>query len=58
MCGRVVYDVVLWLCDRFDEEAIAQVLLLLRNVGMQLRRDDPGALKSLIQLVKSKAAEG
>ena len=58
VCCRVVYDIVLWLCERFDEECVAQVLLLLRNVGMQLRRDDPSALKTLIQMVKSKAADG
>ncbi len=64
---------MLWLCEQFDEECIAQVraalnsravsrselqvLLLLRNVGSQLRRDDPGALKTLIELIKANAAK-
>eukprot|EP00658_Telonema_sp_P-2_P004281 TRINITY_DN11606_c0_g1_i3.p1 TRINITY_DN11606_c0_g1~~TRINITY_DN11606_c0_g1_i3.p1 ORF type:complete len:209 (-),score=60.52 TRINITY_DN11606_c0_g1_i3:164-790(-) len=54
---RLVYDVVIWLCESFNEESVAQILLLLKNIGFQLRSDDPAALKSLIQLAKTKAAE-
>ncbi|XDV18064.1 hypothetical protein PO909_023837 [Leuciscus waleckii] len=55
----LVFDILKKLVTRFSSKDIELVLLLLKNVGFALRKDDPLALKELISEAQRKAnAEG
>eukprot|EP00741_Cyanophora_paradoxa_P016539 tig00020927_g15969.t1 len=52
----VMYDVLRGLLARFCERAVDLLLLALRNCGVQLRHEDPGALKDAIVAMQGRAA--
>ncbi|TRY88693.1 hypothetical protein DNTS_026132, partial [Danionella cerebrum] len=55
----LVFDIIKKLVARFSSKDIELVLLVLKNVGFALRKDDPLALKELISEAQQKAsAEG
>lgn len=55
----LVFDILKKLVTRFSSKDIELVLLVLKNVGFALRKDDPLALKELISEAQRKAnAEG
>ncbi|KAM4706133.1 nucleolar MIF4G domain-containing protein 1 [Rhinophrynus dorsalis] len=53
----LVFDILKNLVSTFSERDIELVLLLLKNVGFSLRKDDALALKELICEVQSKASD-
>ncbi|XP_068091972.1 nucleolar MIF4G domain-containing protein 1 [Hyperolius riggenbachi] len=52
---RLVFDLLKLLVSTFTERDIELILLLLKNVGFSLRKDDALALKELISEAQSKA---
>ncbi|KAK2141331.1 hypothetical protein LSH36_1120g01062 [Paralvinella palmiformis] len=52
----LLFDILKKLTDNFGEKDIELLLLLLKNVGFGLRKDDPSALKELIIKVQQRAA--
>ncbi|XP_019538977.3 nucleolar MIF4G domain-containing protein 1 homolog [Aedes albopictus] len=55
--NKLIYDVIDQLLGKFNEKAVECILLVLRSIGFVLRKDDPLALKEMIQKVQKKAAE-
>ncbi|XP_077978502.1 nucleolar MIF4G domain-containing protein 1-like [Glandiceps talaboti] len=53
----LIYDIIKKLVEGFTERDIEMILLLLKNVGMSLRRDDSVSLKEVILQIQSKATE-
>ncbi|XP_075068220.1 nucleolar MIF4G domain-containing protein 1 [Mixophyes fleayi] len=51
----LVFDILKMLVSTFTERNIGLILLLLKNVGFSLRKDDAVALKELISEAQSKA---
>ncbi|KAG8573426.1 hypothetical protein GDO81_012402 [Engystomops pustulosus] len=54
--SRVVFDILKMLVSKFTERNIELLLLLLKNVGFSLRKDDALALKELICEAQTKAS--
>ncbi|XP_051960008.1 nucleolar MIF4G domain-containing protein 1 [Xyrauchen texanus] len=54
--GLLVFDILKKLVTRFSSRDIELVLLVLKNVGFALRKDDPLALKELISEAQRKAS--
>lgn len=52
----LVFDILKKLVTRFSSKDIELVLLVLKNVGFTLRKDDPLALKELISEAQRKAS--
>ncbi|TGZ53119.1 nucleolar MIF4G domain-containing protein 1 [Temnothorax longispinosus] len=52
---RLLYQILEKLAAKFTEKEIELILLILRTVGFQLRKDDPIALKELILNLQQKA---
>ncbi|KAI8515835.1 Nucleolar MIF4G domain-containing protein 1 [Branchiostoma belcheri] len=52
----LIYDIIRRLIDSFNERDIELILGVLRNVGFLIRKDDPAALKDVIQVISTKAA--
>lgn len=52
---RLLYQILEKLIAKFTEKEIELILLILRTVGFQLRKDDPIALKELILSLQQKA---
>ncbi|CAH1238640.1 NOM1 [Branchiostoma lanceolatum] len=52
----LIYGIIRRLIDSFNERDIELVLGILRNVGFLIRKNDPAALKEVIQLISTKAA--
>ncbi|XP_055631862.1 nucleolar MIF4G domain-containing protein 1 homolog [Toxorhynchites rutilus septentrionalis] len=55
--NKLVYDVIDQLLAKFNEKSVECILLVLRSIGFVLRKDDPLALKEMIQKVQKRAAE-
>ncbi|XP_077863805.1 nucleolar MIF4G domain-containing protein 1-like [Saccoglossus kowalevskii] len=53
----LIYDIIRKLIERFTEGDIELLLLLLKNVGLTLRRDDPLSLKDVILQIQRKAVD-
>lgn len=53
----VIYDMVRRLTESFSEQALEMLLSTLKVTGSKLRADDPSALRDIIQLVRTRAAE-
>nr|XP_022910395.1 nucleolar MIF4G domain-containing protein 1 homolog isoform X2 [Onthophagus taurus] len=53
----LIYDILKKFAERFNEKSIECILLILKNVGFSLRKDDPLALKSLILNLQKEAAK-
>ena len=51
----LIFDILKKLVSSFTEKDIELILLLLKNVGFSLRKDDALALKDLISEAQSKA---
>ncbi|XP_070167373.1 nucleolar MIF4G domain-containing protein 1 homolog [Polyergus mexicanus] len=52
---QLLYQILEKLVEKFTEKEIELILLILRTVGFQLRKDDPIALKELILNLQQKA---
>eukprot|EP00795_Rhopilema_esculentum_P014166 gene14166-5169_t len=52
----LVYDLIRELVNAFTERDIEMLMLLLKAVGAEIRRDDPGSLKEIILEIQAKAA--
>lgn len=55
--NKLMYDIIDRLLCNFNEKAVECILLVLRSIGFVLRKDDPLALKEMIQKAQKKAAE-
>jgi nucleolar MIF4G domain-containing protein 1 len=53
----LVYDIIKRLIESFAERDIELLLLLLKNVGMAIRKDDPSSLKDIVIQIQSKASK-
>ncbi|XP_064614113.1 nucleolar MIF4G domain-containing protein 1-like [Liolophura sinensis] len=51
----LVFDILKTFTESFAEKDIELILLLLKNVGFTLRKDDPSALKEVILQIQAKA---
>lgn len=51
----LIFDIIRKLVERFTEKDIELILLFLKNVGFNLRKDDPHTLKDVILLIQGKA---
>ncbi|XP_022099083.1 nucleolar MIF4G domain-containing protein 1-like isoform X2 [Acanthaster planci] len=51
----LMYDIIRKLADNFTERDIEMLLLILKNTGLMLRKDDPEALKEIILQIQTKA---
>jgi len=52
----LVYDIIRRLVNAFTGQDIELLLLLLKNTGAEIRRDDPASLKDIILQIQAKAA--
>ncbi|XP_063699856.1 nucleolar MIF4G domain-containing protein 1 homolog [Culicoides brevitarsis] len=52
---NLIYSILDKLCEEFNEKSVECILLVLRSIGFQLRKDDPLALKDLILKIQKKA---
>lgn len=52
---RLLYQILEKLVEKFTEKEIELILLILKTVGFQLRKDDPTAMKNLILSLQQKA---
>lgn len=52
-----MFNILEKLSDTFTEKEVELILLVLRNVGFSLRKDEPLALKDLILRLQKKANE-
>ncbi|EFN71840.1 Nucleolar MIF4G domain-containing protein 1 [Camponotus floridanus] len=52
---RLLYQILEKLAEKFTEKEIELILLILKTVGFQLRKDDPTAMKDLILNLQQKA---
>lgn len=50
--SNLMYDIITKLIENLEEKQIELLLLTLRTVGFNLRKDDPVALKSFILKVQ------
>ncbi|XP_034936056.1 nucleolar MIF4G domain-containing protein 1 [Chelonus insularis] len=53
--SQLIYQILDKLIDKFTEKEIELILLILKTIGFQLRKDDPLALKHLILKIQQKA---
>lgn len=53
--ARLLFDILKLLVSTFTERNIELILMLLKNVGFSLRKDDALALKELISEAQNKA---
>lgn len=52
---RLLYQILGKLAEKFTEKEIELILLILKTVGFQLRKDNPTAMKDLILSLQQKA---
>ncbi len=52
-----MYETLNKFVERFEEKHVELILLVLKNVGFVLRKDDPIALKELIVNIRRRANE-
>lgn len=52
---QLLYQILEKLVEKFTEKEIELILLILKTVGFQLRKDDPTAMKNLILSLQQKA---
>nr|CAI5862980.1 unnamed protein product [Callosobruchus analis] len=55
--SKLIYEILKKFCELFDEKCIECILHVLKNVGFNLRKDNPLELKSFIIEVQKKASE-
>jgi nucleolar MIF4G domain-containing protein 1 len=52
--AQLVFDLLGWLADSFQPKDLDLVLVMLRNAGFTLRKDDPALMKTFITKVQVK----
>lgn len=55
---KLLYQILHRLIAKFTEKEIELILILLKTVGISLRKDDPNMLKEFIQDLQIKARDG
>ncbi|XP_058456989.1 nucleolar MIF4G domain-containing protein 1 homolog [Malaya genurostris] len=55
--SKLIYDIVDRLLTTLNEKAVECILLMLRSIGFVLRKNDPLALKEMIQKVQKRVLE-
>ncbi|ESO82472.1 hypothetical protein LOTGIDRAFT_223242 [Lottia gigantea] len=55
--SSLIFDIVHKLMENFTERDIELLLFIIKNVGFNLRKDNPVQLKEIIQQMQSKATE-
>lgn len=53
----LIYDILNKLIENFQEKDLELILLILKNVGFSLRKDNPSALRNVILEIQKKAAD-
>ncbi len=53
----LIYDIIRRFIENFTEIDVELLLLILSHCGSQLRSDDPGALKDIVNLVQDRSME-
>ena len=48
--GKILFDLINILLSSFTESDIEILIFILHNIGIQLRKEDPGAIKEIIDL--------
>lgn len=54
--SKLLYELLSKLSNKFDEKSVECILLVLKNVGFSLRKDNPLSLKELILELQKQAA--
>ncbi|XP_044257980.1 nucleolar MIF4G domain-containing protein 1 [Tribolium madens] len=54
--SKLIYEILDTLAENFDEKHVECILHILRNVGFNLRKDNPIALKNLILRLQKRAS--
>eukprot|EP00898_Chlorokybus_atmophyticus_P001124 jgi/Chlat1/2011/Chrsp158S02301 len=52
-----IFSLLQMLCQRFTEQDVSTIVVLLQSCGMQLRAEDPAAMKEFIVAVHARAAD-
>jgi nucleolar MIF4G domain-containing protein 1 len=52
--GTILLDLIRILLASFTESDIEILIFILHNIGIQLRKEDPGAIKEIIDMAQSK----
>ncbi len=55
--GAVVHDVVRTVADGEEKERVELLLLLFRQIGSQIRKEDPTSLKDMIEFLRNRFEE-
>lgn len=55
--SSLLFDVIKKFIEKFSEKDIELLLLLLKNIGFSLRKDDPISLKEMIISIQTKASD-
>jgi len=53
--NTLIYDIIRYLINHFTEKDVELLLIVLKHCGYQLRVDDPGALKDIVNLVQNRS---
>ena len=54
MNGQLLFDLIKVLLTSYTESDIEVLIFILHNIGLQLRKEDPGAVKEIIDMAESK----
>ena len=52
--GSLLFDLIKVLVNSYTESDIEVLIFVLHNIGLQLRKEDPGAVKEIIEMAESK----
>ena len=52
--GKILLDLIKVLRDSFREDDIEILIFILHNIGLQLRKEDPQAIKEIIEAAEAK----
>jgi nucleolar MIF4G domain-containing protein 1 len=52
--GTILFDMIRLLLASFTESDIEILIFILHNIGLQLRKEDPGAIKEIIDMALQK----
>lgn len=54
--GKILFDLIKILMNSFTEGDLEILIFILHNIGLQLRKEDPSALKEIMDLADQKKA--
>ena len=54
MTGHLLIDLIRYLLKSFAEPDIEILIFVLHNIGLQLRKEEPAAIKDIIELAEQK----